>query len=388
MLYSGDADHKPYVSGEPDLNVIQLDGSEEYLVLACDGLWDTVNSMQLTAHVSEHLSDNAGDRSGVAHKLVKIAADNGSNDNISVIVVFLSDSDLTAEAEDKDFETEKISAPEGQQDAFRKDKEGGSEKDDSEERGDGEKEKQKKQQTNSETQMGSGKSECGDSSEISTRASSQNSMTNLNLSDQGDSSNEGKNDVSPSDSQKPTVSSEDSDNSMVNKVTVSPIQSGGEGDEENSPTQSGGDRSDLQSDTSGTDLALMSKTAARCVNNRKAKRTKANRNGHFKENRRTNRGRLGSSGLLHYRSPGVPPRSRSAESNLAQAQRNMLRSGDQIFEMITGCSPHAIRKAKQQTSGKWTVAVEMENASYMFDRSPVDAISRRRSDTPIQYQKK
>lgn len=38
----GDAEHKPYICGDPDHSVFPLDGSEDYLILACDGFWDTV----------------------------------------------------------------------------------------------------------------------------------------------------------------------------------------------------------------------------------------------------------------------------------------------------------------------------------------------------------
>ena len=388
------------MSGEPDLTTVDLEGSEDYLILACDGLWDTVSSAQTTALITEHLNDNAGDRSQVAHMLVKVAADNGSNDNISVIVVFLREAEAKVEDINENREQEKINADDKDKDRYETEKDTTNEKDKDSASTDGEGEKEKKQQENTERQGGGGDSDRSnqDSSEDtsprdSTKDSSQSSMINLNLSDQGDSSNEDKNILSCSDSQKPVVSSspEESDNSVVHSVRVSPIQSGGDGELQGSPAHSEAGKSDVHSDTSGTELALMSKTATRCVNNRKAKRTKGSRNGHMKENRRANRGRLGSAGLLHYRTPGVPPRSRSAESNLAQAQRSMLRSGDQIFELITGCSPNTFRKVKG--NGKWTVAVEMENASEMFDdRSPTELdkgpISRRRSDTPIQYQKK
>uniref|UniRef100_A0A8C5GRN7 Protein phosphatase 1E n=1 Tax=Gouania willdenowi TaxID=441366 RepID=A0A8C5GRN7_GOUWI len=39
----GDSEHKPYICGDADHNVFPLDGSEDYLILACDGFWDTVS---------------------------------------------------------------------------------------------------------------------------------------------------------------------------------------------------------------------------------------------------------------------------------------------------------------------------------------------------------
>ncbi|KAJ3589051.1 hypothetical protein NHX12_009899 [Muraenolepis orangiensis] len=87
----GDAEHKPYICGDPDHSVFPLDGSEDYLILACDGFWDTVVPDEAVRVVSDHLQENSGDTSMVAHKLVASARDAGSSDNITVIVVFLRD---------------------------------------------------------------------------------------------------------------------------------------------------------------------------------------------------------------------------------------------------------------------------------------------------------
>ncbi|XP_034021468.1 protein phosphatase 1E [Thalassophryne amazonica] len=87
----GDSEHKPYICGDADHNVFPLDGSEDYLILACDGFWDTVSPDEAVRVVTDHLQENAGDTSMVAHKLVASARDAGSSDNITVIVVFLRD---------------------------------------------------------------------------------------------------------------------------------------------------------------------------------------------------------------------------------------------------------------------------------------------------------
>ncbi|CAJ0927111.1 unnamed protein product [Ranitomeya imitator] len=88
---TGDAEHKPYICGDADSTSLVLDGSEDYLILACDGFYDTVNPDEAVKVVSDHLKENNGDSSMVAHKLVASARDAGSSDNITVIVVFLKD---------------------------------------------------------------------------------------------------------------------------------------------------------------------------------------------------------------------------------------------------------------------------------------------------------
>lgn len=90
-MLTGDSEHKPYICGDADHGIFPLDGSEDYLILACDGFWDTVNPDEAVRVVSDHLQENTGDTTMVAHKLVASARDAGSSDNITVIVVFLRD---------------------------------------------------------------------------------------------------------------------------------------------------------------------------------------------------------------------------------------------------------------------------------------------------------
>ncbi|KAI4532978.1 hypothetical protein MG293_015997 [Ovis ammon polii] len=63
----GDAEHKPYICGDADSASTVLDGTEDYLILACDGFYDTVNPDEAVKVVSDHLKENNGDSSMVAH---------------------------------------------------------------------------------------------------------------------------------------------------------------------------------------------------------------------------------------------------------------------------------------------------------------------------------
>ncbi|XP_072098967.1 protein phosphatase 1E isoform X1 [Mobula birostris] len=96
----GDAEHKPYICGEADSDSTLLDGTEDYLILACDGFYDTMEPEEAVRVVAEHLKENNGDSSMVAHKLVASARDAGSSDNITVIVVFLRDLNAPLEEEE------------------------------------------------------------------------------------------------------------------------------------------------------------------------------------------------------------------------------------------------------------------------------------------------
>ncbi|XP_075424659.1 protein phosphatase 1F [Ascaphus truei] len=87
----GDIDQKPYVSGEGDVTSRPLGGTEDFLVLACDGLYDTVSLPEVPGLVLGHLRENGGEWQGAAEALVTAAKKGGSADNITVLVVFLRD---------------------------------------------------------------------------------------------------------------------------------------------------------------------------------------------------------------------------------------------------------------------------------------------------------
>ncbi len=384
LLYvTGDVSYKPYVSGQPDVNCIELDGTEDYVVLACDGMWDCVSHEELVQLVNEHLEENNGDRSTVAHKLVKTAKFNGSHDNISVVVVFFNKNtkaDNSASADEKVGEEIKEA--------------------DSDDKSLNDKEDENKQQDNNTEKDCADSEKKDDSNKDSSKDSSEHS-SNVQSSFSGVCVLSGRT-TSKTDSQKPVISagsfgeSESTnqgsmDNVLANQSPVNMSAQNSSSPENMSPENISPEKTSIhsiQSDTSGTDLALMSKTASRCINNRKAKRSKNGRNGRGKQNGKgAARGRLVGAGLMTYNTQKIPPRSRSAESNLSLAQKSMLHSGDQIFEMLTGCTPHAIRKAKSPI-GKWTVAVEMEGASAMFEDIPsVQEKGRRKSDTHFYHKK-
>ncbi|XP_051887813.1 protein phosphatase 1F [Pristis pectinata] len=87
----GDIDQKPYISGDADCATFELDGREDYIILACDGFFDGVEPSKVVHLVQEHLRENAGDGSSVAETLVTAAKEGGSSDNITVVLVFLRD---------------------------------------------------------------------------------------------------------------------------------------------------------------------------------------------------------------------------------------------------------------------------------------------------------
>ncbi|XP_033115788.1 protein phosphatase 1E-like [Anneissia japonica] len=100
----GDADHRPYVSGTPDVTSVKLDGDEDCFVLACDGLFDTV-SLQDVCDVVQNCINTDSEYSTVSHKLVSVAKERGSTDNITCIVVFLNPQKREISSIDEDEKT-------------------------------------------------------------------------------------------------------------------------------------------------------------------------------------------------------------------------------------------------------------------------------------------
>ena len=69
----------------PETKVIEIRLSHKYLVIGSDGLWDFIDVKKAHHIIKEEVE--AGD---IAKKLLKIAIENGSNDNITIIVLKLN----------------------------------------------------------------------------------------------------------------------------------------------------------------------------------------------------------------------------------------------------------------------------------------------------------
>lgn len=81
----GDDDLKPWVTAEPEVTETILSDDDEYLVIASDGLWDVVSNLEVI-----NIIKNTVKEPGMCSKrLAMEAGERGSNDNITVIVVFL-----------------------------------------------------------------------------------------------------------------------------------------------------------------------------------------------------------------------------------------------------------------------------------------------------------
>lgn len=86
----GDGYLKPYVSSVPEVAVADLDGGDECLILASDGLWDVVSN-EAACEVARACMRRGRDKwcAEAAALLTKLALARRSADNVSVVVVDL-----------------------------------------------------------------------------------------------------------------------------------------------------------------------------------------------------------------------------------------------------------------------------------------------------------
>ncbi|VFQ91112.1 unnamed protein product [Cuscuta campestris] len=81
----GDDDLKPAVTAEPEISETILCGDDEYIVMGSDGLWDVVTEEEVVGIIR----DTVKEAGMCCKRLATEAAERGSQDNITVIVVFL-----------------------------------------------------------------------------------------------------------------------------------------------------------------------------------------------------------------------------------------------------------------------------------------------------------
>uniref|UniRef100_A0A8C6SHH9 Protein phosphatase, Mg2+/Mn2+ dependent, 1Nb (putative) n=1 Tax=Neogobius melanostomus TaxID=47308 RepID=A0A8C6SHH9_9GOBI len=122
------SDHKPYcplekeriegaenrtpseqmVSPEPEVCVLERSSADEFLVLACDGVWDIISNEELCAFIHNRLQV-CTDLRDVCAQVIDLCLYKGSLDNISIIVLcFPGAPQLSAEALHQEAELEDL----------------------------------------------------------------------------------------------------------------------------------------------------------------------------------------------------------------------------------------------------------------------------------------
>lgn len=99
----GDFSAKPHVTYIPESFIYELDPSDEFIIIACDGLWDVMQNNEAVNFVRDHIynldlscynilgsypSREVKNTKCLARKLASYAIAKGSYDNVSIIIVF------------------------------------------------------------------------------------------------------------------------------------------------------------------------------------------------------------------------------------------------------------------------------------------------------------
>ena len=72
---------------EPETGSVQQSIKGDFLIIACDGLWDVVSNEEAVKIVNENMASKHS-RKSIATILRDIAYSRNNNDNISILVVF------------------------------------------------------------------------------------------------------------------------------------------------------------------------------------------------------------------------------------------------------------------------------------------------------------
>ena len=80
----GDGDNAPYISHKPDIYLKKITPFTKYIVMACDGLWDVIESAELGKIIYNFELKNS---ENLAVDLANLALERGSTDNISIIII-------------------------------------------------------------------------------------------------------------------------------------------------------------------------------------------------------------------------------------------------------------------------------------------------------------
>jgi serine/threonine protein phosphatase PrpC len=88
----GDLDNKPYISCVPDIYRYKLSKKDQFMVLACDGLWDVMDGQYVVNFIITNCYDSEYNRINKKTNIARLLAENalkkGSTDNITIIIVF------------------------------------------------------------------------------------------------------------------------------------------------------------------------------------------------------------------------------------------------------------------------------------------------------------
>lgn len=81
----GDDNHSKYIIHTPEIKNVTIKPSDRFVVLACDGVWDTMGSQDAVNFVIQKKN-----KTNIAKSLCNHAINSGSGDNVTAMVIYLN----------------------------------------------------------------------------------------------------------------------------------------------------------------------------------------------------------------------------------------------------------------------------------------------------------
>ncbi|CAH2355046.1 putative protein phosphatase 2C homolog 1 [[Candida] railenensis] len=82
----GDSYMKDLVIGKPYTTATEICEDDEFMILACDGLWDVISDLKAVQFVAK-LLEQEDNPSTIAKKLCQLAMDSSTTDNVTIMIV-------------------------------------------------------------------------------------------------------------------------------------------------------------------------------------------------------------------------------------------------------------------------------------------------------------
>merc|ERR1712166_679411 len=80
---------KQAVTVDPDFIIHERTENDEFLILACDGIWDVMSNDECSAYVRSKMSEGYHDLDYICEALIDTCLEKGSRDNMSAVIVSL-----------------------------------------------------------------------------------------------------------------------------------------------------------------------------------------------------------------------------------------------------------------------------------------------------------
>lgn len=90
----GDEDNAPYISQKPDVFYKTIGADTKFIVMACDGLWDVIESADIGKIIKKIIDTDTNTNTNtknIAIELANYALLKGSTDNVSIIIIEISE---------------------------------------------------------------------------------------------------------------------------------------------------------------------------------------------------------------------------------------------------------------------------------------------------------